>query len=368
MTEKKKSPAKEAAPEQGEKKVKAKTGSWWKSSSKDEATAKGAGPEQAIVPEAPVEAKKTEKKAARTPARPRRKKNNISEVIESASQEEQANIYETRTNQEDKPGEGEVGATSPTPEKKTARRPARPRRKKTELVSEVVDSSLVAPVGEEVASQDVTAASGLNKESEEGSAAITSTPQKKSGRRPARPRRKKPDTEMPAVPASEGADLVIAPEAAPEQEQTEVVADQPATPEQIGQKAKRSPRSRGRRKPTAELDIQNEDDDEVPDVEEEKTKTTISRLLINAEEPEECRIAMLEDGRLESLHVSTIAREHTKSNIYKARIVAVESNLQAVFVDYGTEKNGFLPFSEIHPEYYRQNISDKTMKLIEQHQ
>ena len=112
----------------------------------------------------------------------------------------------------------------------------------------------------------------------------------------------------------------------------------------------------------------DEEDDEVPDVEDDKFKTTSTRLLINAEEPEECRIAMLEDGRLESLHVSTIAREHTKSNIYKARIVAVESNLQAAFVDYGTEKNGFLPFSEIHPEYYRQDVSEKTLKLIEQHQ
>jgi ribonuclease E len=63
-----------------------------------------------------------------------------------------------------------------------------------------------------------------------------------------------------------------------------------------------------------------------------------------------------------------VAREHTKSNIYKARIVAVESNLQAAFVDYGPEKNGFLPFSEIHPEYYRHDVSDKTLQLIEQHQ
>ena len=60
--------------------------------------------------------------------------------------------------------------------------------------------------------------------------------------------------------------------------------------------------------------------------------------------------------------------ETTKNNIYKARIVALEANLQAAFVDYGTEKNGFLPFDEIHPEYYRQNISEKARKLVEQHQ
>ncbi|MCF6290679.1 MAG: Rne/Rng family ribonuclease [Desulfobacterales bacterium] len=76
------------------------------------------------------------------------------------------------------------------------------------------------------------------------------------------------------------------------------------------------------------------------------------KLLINAEEPEECRIALVEDGRIESFHVNTVVREQTKNNIYKGRITAVELNLQAAFVDIGTGKNGFLPFNEIHPEYF----------------
>ncbi len=101
---------------------------------------------------------------------------------------------------------------------------------------------------------------------------------------------------------------------------------------------------------------------------ETKEPKPVIKLLINAEEPEECRLALLEDGRLESIHVATVSRAHTKNNIYKARIVAIEANLQAAFVDYGTEKNGFLPFSEIHPEYYRQDVNEKTQKLIDQHQ
>jgi len=92
------------------------------------------------------------------------------------------------------------------------------------------------------------------------------------------------------------------------------------------------------------------------------------KLLINAEEPEECRLALLADGRLESIHVSTVSSKQTKNNIYKARIVAIESNLQAAFVDYGTDKNGFLPFNEIHPEYYRQEISEENKRYIEQRQ
>jgi ribonuclease E len=81
-------------------------------------------------------------------------------------------------------------------------------------------------------------------------------------------------------------------------------------------------------------------------------KEPVIKLLINADEPEECRIALIEDGRLESFHVTTVVHEQTKSNIYKGRITAIEPNLQVAFVDIGADKNGFLPFSEIHPEYY----------------
>ncbi len=94
----------------------------------------------------------------------------------------------------------------------------------------------------------------------------------------------------------------------------------------------------------------------------------VIKLLINAEEPEECRLALLEDGVLESIHVATSTRTQTKNNIYKAKIVAIEPNLQAAFVEYGTEKNGFLPFSEIHPEYYKENVSEKVQQYIEQQQ
>ncbi len=94
----------------------------------------------------------------------------------------------------------------------------------------------------------------------------------------------------------------------------------------------------------------------------------VVKLLINADEPEECRLALLEDGRLESLYVSSVSRVQTRNNIYKARVMAIEPNLQAAFVDYGTEKNGFLTFSEIHPEYYRQNLSAEVRALVDQQQ
>ena len=102
--------------------------------------------------------------------------------------------------------------------------------------------------------------------------------------------------------------------------------------------------------------------------ETEVEEKPVLKLLINAEEPEECRLALLENGRLESIHVSTITRTQTKNNIYKGKIVAIEPNLQAAFVEYGTEKNGFLPFSEIHPEYYKQELDSKIQDLVDAHQ
>lgn len=114
-------------------------------------------------------------------------------------------------------------------------------------------------------------------------------------------------------------------------------------------------------------DGDDENDDEEIELPAEPVKR-VCKLLINAEEPEECRLALLEDGRLESIHVSTVARTQTKNNIYKARVVAIEPSLQAAFIDYGTEKNGFLPFSEIHPEYYKQEVSAEVRHLIETHQ
>ncbi|MFO7761371.1 MAG: Rne/Rng family ribonuclease [Thermodesulfobacteriota bacterium] len=81
-----------------------------------------------------------------------------------------------------------------------------------------------------------------------------------------------------------------------------------------------------------------------------------TKLLINADSLEEIRIAFLENGKVEDFHVETVTSAQAKSNIYKGCIEAIEPNLQAAFVDIGTGKNGFLPFSDIHPEYYCREV------------
>src|SRR5712691_11671855 len=77
-------------------------------------------------------------------------------------------------------------------------------------------------------------------------------------------------------------------------------------------------------------------------------------MLINVLQPEECRIAILEDGVLEELYVERTSHESYVGNIYKGRIVNIEPSIQAAFVDFGVGRNGFLHVSDVEPTYYRQ--------------
>ncbi|ORJ57571.1 Rne/Rng family ribonuclease [Geothermobacter hydrogeniphilus] len=80
----------------------------------------------------------------------------------------------------------------------------------------------------------------------------------------------------------------------------------------------------------------------------------IKKMLVNASNPEENRVAIVEDGVLSELDIEITGREQTKGNIYKAAVVRVETGLQAAFVDYGAERLGFLQLGEIHPSLYPQ--------------
>jgi ribonuclease E len=76
-------------------------------------------------------------------------------------------------------------------------------------------------------------------------------------------------------------------------------------------------------------------------------------MLINVLQPEECRIAIMEDGVLEELYVERTGHESYVGNIYKGRIVNIEPSIQAAFVDFGVGRNGFLHVSDVEPAYYR---------------
>ena len=88
-----------------------------------------------------------------------------------------------------------------------------------------------------------------------------------------------------------------------------------------------------------------------------------SKILINAVDSEEIRIAKVIDNKLEEFHIESAAREITHGNIYKAIITRIEPSLQAAFVDYGAERNGFLQKHEIHSDYYQETPSGETSSI-----
>lgn len=78
----------------------------------------------------------------------------------------------------------------------------------------------------------------------------------------------------------------------------------------------------------------------------------MKKMLINATQPEELRVALVDGQRLYDLDIENRTRTQKKANIYKGKITRVEPSLEAAFVDFGAERHGFLPLKEIAPEYY----------------
>ena len=84
----------------------------------------------------------------------------------------------------------------------------------------------------------------------------------------------------------------------------------------------------------------------------------MKRMLINATQPEEVRVALVDGQNLYDLDIESAAREQKKSNVYKGRIVHIQPSLEAAFVDYGSERHGFLPFKEIEKSLFRPTDND----------
>ncbi len=79
----------------------------------------------------------------------------------------------------------------------------------------------------------------------------------------------------------------------------------------------------------------------------------MKRMLINATQPEELRVAMVDGQKLYDLDIEVPSREQKKSNIYKGKITRVEPSLEAAFIDYGAARHGFLPLKEISRAYFK---------------
>ena len=90
----------------------------------------------------------------------------------------------------------------------------------------------------------------------------------------------------------------------------------------------------------------------------------MKRILINATQAEELRVAMVNGQRLYDLDIEVPSREQKKSNIYKGKITRVEPSLEAAFVNYGAERHGFLPFKEIAKQYFGDAPRDDNGKPV----
>ena len=85
----------------------------------------------------------------------------------------------------------------------------------------------------------------------------------------------------------------------------------------------------------------------------------MKRMLFNATQPEELRVAIVDGQKLIDLDIETAGKEQRKSNIYKAIITRIEPSLEACFVEYGGTRHGFLPFKEVSPQYYQSGAGNR---------
>src|SRR5215471_12196047 len=90
------------------------------------------------------------------------------------------------------------------------------------------------------------------------------------------------------------------------------------------------------------------------------------RMLVDSSHPEETRVVVLDGNRVEEFDFEAASKRPLKGNIYLAKVTRVEPSLQAAFVEYGGNRQGFLAFSEIHPDYYQIPVADRMALLAEQ--
>ncbi|MEO7387083.1 MAG: Rne/Rng family ribonuclease [Gammaproteobacteria bacterium] len=91
----------------------------------------------------------------------------------------------------------------------------------------------------------------------------------------------------------------------------------------------------------------------------------MKRMLVNATQEEELRVAMVDGQRLFDLDIESQSREQKKANIYKGRITRIEPSLDAAFIEYGADRHGFLPMKEVSPEYYVNQPADGRINIRE---
>ena len=89
----------------------------------------------------------------------------------------------------------------------------------------------------------------------------------------------------------------------------------------------------------------------------------MKRMLINATQREELRVALVDGQRLFDLDIEAVGKEQRKSNIYKAKIIRLEPSLEAAFVDYGADRHGFLPLKEVSRHLFKERARNASGRV-----
>ena len=84
------------------------------------------------------------------------------------------------------------------------------------------------------------------------------------------------------------------------------------------------------------------------------------KILIDTSIGEETRVAVTENGKLDDFEIESNKKTAVKGDVYLAKITRIEPSLQAAFVDFGANRNGFLPLTEIHPDYFKIPSADQS--------
>src|SRR6195256_3658891 len=89
----------------------------------------------------------------------------------------------------------------------------------------------------------------------------------------------------------------------------------------------------------------------------------MKRMLFNATQAEELRVAIVDGQKLVDLDIESASKEQRKSNIYKGVITRIEPSLEAAFVEYGAARHGFLPFKEVSRSYFKADLDPARARI-----
>ena len=163
-----------------------------------------------------------------------------------------------------------------------------------------------------------------------------------------RRRRKKKD---PSAPTATETEPEKEPEAEPEPQRPEPADEDDQAAEPVADEKPTRRRRRRSRRGKGKGEAQEAEPTKAAEPAEEPAEG-LKEMIINVVPREECRIAIMDEGKLQEIYLERASSENHVGNIYKGVITNVEPSIQAAFIDFGQGKNGFLHISDLHPEYF----------------